>query len=97
MAVYRFVLYCLFGLLLNGCQSDQNSGPWLPVLEPTSYSSLESSVSKALKVIHQVEEDLENSKQEDASKKLLEAQSALFESKVGFNSPQLAARFLLRV
>jgi hypothetical protein len=81
MSVNRIVLFCLLGLLLNGCQSDQQSGSWVPILEPTSFSFLEDSVSHGLKKIAQVEEDIAAGKPEDASKNLLEAQRTLLQLK----------------
>lgn len=84
MPVNRIVLFCIVGLLLNGCKSDQNNEAWQPVLEPTSFSFLEDSVSNVLKEIDQVKEDITAGNHEGASKNLLAGQGTLLQLKYYF-------------
>ena len=84
MSLNQIVLCCVLGLLLNACEADQKSVTGLPLLEPTSFSSLENSVSQGLKEIDRVEEDLAAGKQKEAQKNLLKARAALLELKYYF-------------
>jgi hypothetical protein len=84
MFLNQIVLFSVLGLLLNACEADQKSVTGLPLLEPTSFSSLENSVSQGLKEIDQVEEDLAAGKQKDAQKNLLKVRTALLELKYYF-------------
>lgn len=84
MFLNKIVLFSVLGLLLNACEADQKSVNGLPLLEPTSFSSLENSVSQGLKEIDRVEEDLAAGKQKEAQKNLLKARAALLELKYYF-------------
>lgn len=80
MWVYRTVLLCILGLFLAGCRQDrQQSGPWLPVLEPTSFSYFDDTVSKGLARINQAEEGLEAGNREKALEELRQSRRALLE------------------
>lgn len=79
MSYNRIALLCLLGLLLGGCQQDQKSLPWLPVLEPSSFSHLEDTVDKGLDKLGRAEDDLAAGDQEEARIHLLEGKRALLE------------------
>ena len=80
MSAYRIVLLCIFGLFLVGCQQDrQKSGPWLPVLEPTSFSYLEDTVARGLAWIDRAEAELAVKNQEKALENLQQSRHALLE------------------
>lgn len=80
MSAYRIVLLCIFGVFLVGCRQDnQKSGPWLPVLEPTSFSYLEDTVARGLARIDRAEAELAIKNQEKALENLQQSKRALLE------------------
>lgn len=85
MKVYLLMFICLSPLLLGSCRQDcPNSDFWQPVLEPTSFSYLEDSVSKGLKEIERAEKDLAAGKLQAARENLLKGQKALQELRYYF-------------
>jgi hypothetical protein len=72
--------FCLVALLLGSCRQDGRPGDsWQPVLEPTSFSYLENSVSKGLEEIERAEKNLAAGNLQEARENLFKGQRALQE------------------